>query len=144
MTNTTNIKIKISGTIVFVLMLLAIILADEARAGGDRETTNITNNYYAYPPGDAVAGVTSVTEVYSGMSDSTFDKGMAMSAAGDTCVFDYAAGWQGCVGGGWYGSESALNGSIVTRVDNFALRFNLQTDAGFNEQAYGVGGSWHF
>ncbi len=141
MTESTKALIKSAGAIVFGVMLLLIVLGNEAKASGSRDTTtNTTNNYYQ----DAAAGVTSVTEVYSGMSDSTFDKGMAMSAAGDTCVFDYAAGWQGCVGGGWYGSKTALNGSIVTRVDNFALRFNLQTDTGFDEQAFGVGGSWHF
>jgi len=99
---------------------------------------NTTNNYYSAPE-------TVVTEtMFTGMGNTDFEKGMAMSAAGDACVFDYAVGWQGCVGGGWYGSQSALNGSVVTRVDRFMLRFNFQTDTDFKEQTFAVGGSWHF
>jgi hypothetical protein len=138
MTETTKAKIKIFASITFVLMLLLITL--DAEAGGNHDhDLNLTIEYPDYAP---APGPT--TQVFTGMDNEEFEKGMAMSAAGDTCVFDYAEGWQGCVGGGWYGSQSALNGSLVTRIDNWAVRVNLQTDTDFDEQAVGVGGSWHF
>ena len=136
MTQANKYLIKIIGTVTFAVMLLMIAL--EAAAHGVNVDNSVTHNYYGE------TGSSSVTEVYRGMDSEEFDKGMAMSAAGDTCVFDYAPGWQGCFGGGWYGSQSAVNGSLVTRIDNFAVRVNLQSDTDFDEQAIGVGGSWHF
>lgn len=121
-------------------LILWMIILYPAYAG-PRIDNSVTNNHY-YGTNDS--GDSSIVEIYSGMDSEEFDNGMAMSAAGDTCVFDYAQGWQGCFGGGWYGSASAINGSLVTRVDNFAMRVNIQSDTDFDEQAIGVGGSWHF
>lgn len=122
---------------VFTIMA---VLAFDAEAHDHKHNIDLTINHN-YPPDDT-NGIADFS--LRGISDEEFDKAQAMSAAGDTCVFDYAPGWQGCVGGGWYGSQSAINGSIVTRVDNFALRLNIQSDTDFDEQAVGIGGSWHF
>ena len=130
------------GFVYTVLIVTTVILfgiAPQVMAGGYKpiELDLTVNNEFIYPESE--------TEVrYSGMGNSQFERAAAMSAAGDTCVFDYAPGWQGCVGGGWYESESAINGSIVKRVDDIMLRFNLQADTDWEEQAYSVGGSWHF
>jgi hypothetical protein len=125
---------------VFALAYFGLALAHDK---GHTSNLNLTIEH-VYPSGGADVQGGSTTQVFTGMDNEEFDKGMAMSAAGDTCVFDYAEGWQGCVGSGWYGSQSALNGSLVTRIDNWAVRVNLQTDTDFDEQAVGVGGSWHF
>ena len=117
------------------LIALLFFVSGSALAGGGHKTIN-----YNY---ETVVEQTIVNND-TGVSNKDWDTAKAMSAAGDTCVFDYAPGWQGCVGGGWSGGESALNGSLVTRIDQFSLRVNLQTDTNFDEQAYGVGGSWHF
>lgn len=145
-----NISTKQSKIILLVAGLLFALfiylaLTDSVLAHGSHGH-DITINNYSYPEGGSTdaAGTSSFTEIYRGIDSEEFDKAQAMSAAGDTCVFDYAPGWQGCIGGGWYGSQSALNGSLVTRVDNFAVRVNLQTDTDFDDQAIGVGGSWHF
>lgn len=123
---------------IFILAVLLTIWAGIALGGDRNYTSTETHNHYYAPP------ESSTTRVFTGMNNEEFDKGMAMSAAGDTCIFDYAQGWQGCFGGGWYGSRSAINGSLATRVDQFMIRVNLQTDTDFDEQAIGVGGSWHF
>lgn len=127
--------IGLATGLVLFLFITSPALADH------RHDINIT---LEYPDPAPAPGVNTTTEIYTGMGNTQFEKGMAMSAAGDACVFDYAAGWQSCVGGGWYGSQSAVNGSIVTRVDQFMLRFNFQTDTDFDEQAFAVGGSWHW
>ena len=131
------------GFVYTTLVVTTVILfgiAPQVMAGGYKHDIDLdltVNNEFIYPESE--------TEVrYSGMGNSQFERGMAMSAAGDTCVFDYAPGWQGCVGGGWYESESAINGSVVKRVDDIMLRFNIQADTDWEEQSYGVGGSWHF
>lgn len=90
------------------------------------------------PTSDTIINETTI------VNNDLLDDIMAMSAAGDSCVFDYAKGWQGCISGGWYGSSTALNGSLVTRIDTFMLRVNIQADTEFDEVAGGVGGSWHF
>jgi len=115
----------------FVMLLIALISFKVGASGG----LNTVNNYYY--------GNEDVSTRYV-VGDTNFDMSMAMSAAGDTCVFDYAPGWQGCGGMGWYGSEQAFNGSAVVRLDQYMLRFNLQADDDFSEFAGGVGGSWHF
>jgi hypothetical protein len=131
--------------LITVVALVNLAFISDARAHDKHGTTIINNHNYPAPQVDTNgSGDSSIVEVYSGMDSEEFDNGMAMSAAGDTCVFDYAQGWQGCFGGGWYGSASAINGSLVTRVDNFAMRVNIQSDTDFDEQAIGVGGSWHF
>ncbi len=108
--------------------------------GGHYGGSTVINNYYSVPS-VAAAEPASV----SGMvGDDDFDMAQAMSAAGDVCVFDYASGWQGCVGAGFFGNAEAYNGSAVTRVDQFMIRVNLQADRDFEEYAVGVGGSWHF
>lgn len=80
----------------------------------------------------------------SGVRDSDVDLSRAMSAAGDTCVFDYDPGWQGCVGAGFSGDEQAINLSTVTRYDEMMIRFNAQSDDSLDELAGGAGVSWHF
>ena len=80
----------------------------------------------------------------SGVRDSDVDLSRAMSAAGDTCVFDYDPGWQGCVGAGWSGDEQAINFSAAIRYDEVMIRFSVQSDDQLDEMAGGVGGSWHF
>lgn len=114
-------------------LLLVAMLYFEASAHDIIIDNSTVNNYYDEQ-----------STTHTGMGNTEFEQGMAMSAAGDGCVFDYAKGWQGCVAGGWFESQSAINGSVVTRVDRFMLRFNVQTDTDFDHQAYGVGGSWHF
>lgn len=109
--------------------------------------SSVTNNYYyAGEPGEAAGDVSTPAPrgFTTGIGSSEFNAVAAMSAAGDACVFDYAPGWQACVGGGWYGSASALNGSLATRLDQFVIRFNIQADTDFEQKSYGVGGSWHF
>lgn len=139
MTEPQKAMIKTLGVIMFGVMMLLIVLDAEA-TGKNYINLDLTINHDYQPPPPSSETV----EVYTGMDNDEFDKGMAMSAAGDTCVFDYAPGWQGCFGWGNYGSANALNGSLVTRIDNFAVRINLQSDTDFDEQAIGAGGSWHF
>lgn len=129
MTNRERLMIKLLAIAVLAFMVGLII----APAFAHDIIIDNSTTYYEEP------GTT-----HTGMGNTEFEQGMAMSAAGDGCVFDYAKGWQGCVAGGWFESQSAINGSIVTRVDRFMLRFNVQTDTDFDYQSYGVGGSWHF
>lgn len=132
------------AAVVAIVLLIVLNAFTSAEASGWHGDHNIDLTItHEYPDND-VDPLSMGGAQDSGVSDSELDKSRAMSAAGDTCVFDYAPGWQGCVGGGWAGSESALNGSIVTRVDEFMIRTNLQTDTDFDDYAIGVGGSWHF
>lgn len=128
------------------LLLAAFAVGAHDITDVDVDTTIVNNYYYSEEPtetnGDG--SVSTPAGFNTGIGNSAFENAAAMSAAGDTCVFDYAPGWQACVGGGWYGSASAINGSMATRIDQFVIRFNLQADTDFDDQSYGVGGSWHF
>lgn len=90
------------------------------------------------------AGVNDSHSQSSGVRDSDVDLSRAMSAAGDTCVFDYDPGWQGCGGLGFSGDEQAVNLSVVTRHKEVMIRFSAQSDDSLDEMAGGAGVSWHF
>ncbi len=135
MRRTTENLLAIAGILMLVLLFIAAL--SDARASGNDIYIDNSTHYYSEPE-------SSVGGSYTGIDNDEFDKGMAISAAGDTCVFDYAPGWQGCVGGGFYESQSALNGSLVTRIDQIMIRSNVGCDTDWDNCAIGIGGSWHF
>ncbi len=124
------------------LIVLALIIAlqafvfNYAHASGNHVTVN---NYYP----TEVIEIPSILQS-NGISGSYIDELMAMSAAADYCVFDYAKGWQGCVSTGFFGGAVAYNLQFATRVDCWMVSFGVQADDDFGDFAGGVGGSWHF
>ena len=137
----------IVGAVVVVVILIITSLFTDAEASGLNQNHDHNINLTVtqeYEPQDVDPLSIANDHQDSGVSDSELDKTRAMVAAGDTCVFDYASGWQGCIGGGFSGDESAINGSLVTRVDQIMIRTNIQADTDFDDYAVGVGGSWHF
>ncbi len=127
--------------VAFVALMISVNVAVASGSHNHDINLTITHEYPDHDPGPLTIASDNQD---SGVSNSELDKTRAMSAAGDTCVFDYAVGWQGCFGGAWAGSESAINGSLVTRVDDFMIRSNIQADTDFDDYVISVGGSWHF
>jgi hypothetical protein len=126
-------------------LMFFILFGIVAFASSSHHNSTTINNYYTQPAEtNQVTEVTNHSITNSYLSGDALDRSIAMSAAGDTCVFDYAPGWQGCVGAGFYGSSQGYNGSLATRIDEFMLRTNLQTDDQLDDFSIGVGGSWHF
>jgi hypothetical protein len=129
---------------VIAIIILAVIFSGDAKAGGNHGHDINLNLTYDYDPPD-VGGLSIASDNQdSGVQNSELDLSRAMAAAGDACVFDYAPGWQGCGTYGWSGGEQAFNGSLVTRVDEWMIRINIQTDIDFEEYSGAIGGSWHF
>ena len=102
-------------------------------------------------PAPNVTNVTEVTNVNNFYVDTDgrrddMEMVLAMSAAGDTCVFDHKDGTQGCLGAGFYGSAQAINGSLAFHFDpgNTMLRVNLQASDDLDDVAGGIGGTWQF
>jgi hypothetical protein len=131
------------GLLVGFLVLVLFSDADASKWNHDHNIDlTITQQYEPHDHDSDPLSISS--DPSSGVGNSELDLSRAMSSAGDTCVFDYAPGWQGCGGYGWSGGEQAFNFSGVTRIDEFMFRMNLQTDKDFDEYAGSVGASWHF
>jgi hypothetical protein len=119
---------------------LGLLLSPAFAHDGHHEGGDTINNYNYDSTFDGAQGCTDC----GNDGDDERDRTRAMSAAGDVCVFDYAPGWQGCGGAGFYDNAQGYNASAVTRVDQFMVRMNVQTDDQFDKYAVGIGGSWHF
>ena len=129
-----------------VILVLSISFCSDAIAGGNHAQNINLNLNYKSPPIRPTAQSTQVApdDDYDGVGSSDFAKIMAMSMAADYCVFDYAPGWQGCVSTGWYDGHNGYNGMLATRIDNWMIKFGMQTDEDFDEYSGGVGASVHF
>jgi hypothetical protein len=121
---------------IVAILLLLILVPNQAQAGDRDYSDTIINNYYGAPLPTANASPMTINNVY-GLNSSALAAGMA---AGDTINFDPNS-QQTQIGGGvgFHNSYIGFAAAIGKKVDNTFYNGNLIKLEGVKDPVVGVG-----